>query len=422
MLERVFLSAGSEAGGPYWIGLLGIESVSIKYAKGITTDQSGNIYICGASLDGYNFQIAKYNTAGTLQWQRRLYSGDLATANSITTDSSGNVYVTGYTATNTIQFVKYDSSGNLQLQRALFGTNAKGYGITTTNSGYIAVTGRATISVVAMIVALYNSAGTLQWQKRIYGISSARPAIGYSIVSNGTWLYACGQYFDGSRNNIHLVKLDETGSGFGSWQRDLQDTDNLEGYAVTCDADGNIYICTSSTQNYVIIAKYNSAGTLQWQRRIFTDGVPGSYSIASDSSNNVYIIGHFNSGTDRDIFIFKYNSDGSIQWQRSLNSGGEDYGYSIDITPTGEIVISGQSMIGGFYGMLVAKLPSDGSKTGTYSVGGYSFTYAVLSKTESAGTLLENNQTLSIFNPNLSEGATGRTESATTLTSTVTTI
>lgn len=93
----------------------------------ITVDSSGNVFVLGYKDTSPKTQvIVKYNSSGTIQWARQL-SINSATLTSITmsnnrclsTDSSGNVYAilpgTVNGAPNCL--VKYDSSGTIQWQR-----------------------------------------------------------------------------------------------------------------------------------------------------------------------------------------------------------------------------------------------------------------------------------------------------------------
>jgi hypothetical protein len=70
------------------------------------------------------------------------------------------------------------------------------------------------------------------------------------------------------------------------------------------------------------IVKYNSSGTLQWQRQLTGGSSNSTYDMHVDSSSNVYIAGQTNRGTAQfDGYIAKYNSSGTLQWQRQFTYG-----------------------------------------------------------------------------------------------------
>ena len=120
--------------------------------------------------------------------------------------------------------------------------------------------------------------------------------------------------------------------------------------------------------------------------------------------------------------IAKYNTSGTIQWQRSLGSTAESSGLHIAINSLGDIYVSGFTEVSGPRSFLFAKLPSDGSRTGTYTVGGYSFTYAASTLTDAAGTLSSLSLSLTDSTPSLTTTASTLTDAASTFTSTVTSI
>ena len=122
-----------------------------------------------------------------------------------------------------------------------------------------------------------------------------------------------------------------------------------------------------STTINILIAKYNSSGTIQWQRKIVGDGSDSDYGrgIALDSSDNVYITGKIHNLSGGigvgSLFLAKYNSSGTIQWQNRLNTdtnqGAEGYGMAID--SSGNIYVAGYDQVSN--DMLIAKYDTSGT-------------------------------------------------------------
>ena len=327
--------------------------------QGIGSDSSGNIYAAGSMTNTNNrsrFMAAKWNNAGTLQWQKALGFGTASTesgsASAIHVDSSGNVYVAGYmTITSETNFqrfaiAKYNSGGTLQWARTLGlvpnagGNYSNATGISTDSSGnvYFVGTGRVgteSPAVVAGHIFKYNSSGTLQWQRRYDGFTNS--------------------YFNGCATN----------------------------------SSGDTYIVGNATNasslNFPILLKVDTNGSLSWQKTYSSGsyGSPNFYSVSLDSSGNVYTF-----GADPSISsvtfgtIVKWDSSGNISFQRGLsvaNSSGNPIGPSSITFAYGGGVnsdsISAASRISvqrdngetffWTYSEILAKLPLDGSKSGS---------------------------------------------------------
>lgn len=151
---------------------------SVEIVTGMTTDASGNTYICGAtevSGQGYNMYVAKLTSSLTIAWQQT-YNGSSNLddiAKGIQVDASGNVYITGYSTSSTqgkdIRTIKYNSSGTLQWNNVINSTtngNDQAYDMEIDASSNIYVVGsiaRDNGNLLDYYTVKYNSSGTKIW-------------------------------------------------------------------------------------------------------------------------------------------------------------------------------------------------------------------------------------------------------------------
>ena len=366
--------------GSAWIATLG--------GRGVEVDSSGNVYVCGYNSSigqgSHEIYLVKYNSSGVIQWQRSLGGTSSDYGHGLALDSSGGLYIGGFTSSagqggNDMMIAKYNSSGAIQWQRTLGSSgNDQGLNVATDSSDNVYLCGTSATSGAGMeelIIAKYNSSGTIQWQRRLGG-SANDVAYGVATDSSDN-VYVCGSTRSNS-SNTDMIIAKYNSSGTIQWQRLLYSSSGSDiARRITTDSSGNVYI--SGHTNSIgqgnadlLIAKYNTSGTLQWQRIIGGTGAEYGYGIAVDSSGGVYFGG--SGGSSADIFLAKYNSSGVIQWQRYLTYDWDSL-YDLTIDDSGSLYFTG--------GVVTAKLPTDGSLTGTYG----SYTYAAASLTEAASTL-----------------------------------
>ena len=422
-------------GGNYFIGVLniGVGTPGNPAFLSNAVDSSGNVYLCSSSSVGgvFAMQIAKYNKLGSIQWQRRLGDASLGGGgSSIAVDSSGNVYVCGTLAVsgNGFLIAKYNTSGTLQWQTQLRtgvgGSNTNPCSIALDSSNNVYVTGYSRDSTPAFLSlsAKYNTSGTLQWQKSFQMAGGGNFGYGNTADPSGN-VYVCG--LDAG---LQIAKFDT--SGTVQWQRTFGSSASSYGRSVVTDSSGNVYVCgttylTANASNEFLIVKYDTSGTLQWQKSLGNTQQEYGWSIAIDSANNIYVCGDsYQDGTGTsNIQIAKYNSSGTIQWQRYLGlSGLNDFGRSVAVDISNNIYVSGFSNTSGSdYNFLFVKLPGDGSLTGTYSVGSNSFTYAASGLTDTTLSLTSSTSSLTSANTSLFD-STALADAASSLTSSVTTI
>ncbi len=113
-----------------------------------------------------------------------------------------------------------------------------------------------------------------------------------------------------------------------------------------------------------VIAKYNSSGTLQWDK-LFAEGentyIDELYGVDVNGSY-MYVIGRTTStDDDGDAFVVKVNtSTPSITWKKYLgSSAGAEDGWDIDVDGSGNVYVTGD--YSGGPGSLTYKLNSSGA-------------------------------------------------------------
>lgn len=143
----------NSSGDSLWVKRYnGIESSS-DYAKSVSVDSSGNVYVFGqsfSSISNYDFATVKYNSSGVFQWDR-IYNGPgngVENPLAMALDKNGNVYVTGsssFTGQNyNYATIKYDSSGNEKWSDTYNGTASgsdESFSIAADTKGNIYITG-----------------------------------------------------------------------------------------------------------------------------------------------------------------------------------------------------------------------------------------------------------------------------------------
>ena len=381
-----FVVKYDSSGSLQWQRYLGGGFETNTIFESIALDSSNNVYVAGYTnqqgAGSWDVLVAKYNSSGTIQWQRTLGGTSIDQSfGGIAVDSSGNAYVIGYTMSTgagdrDFLIVKYNTSGTIQWQRTLGDSFLQvGNAVAVDSSGNVYVTGSNAIGnfpsyQLRVLVAKYNTSGTIQWQKVLYGSS------------------------------------DEAGKG------------------IALDSSGNIYIAGFSKSfgagEDLVVAKYNSSGTVQWQRKLSGSSNESGTAISVDSSGNVYVTGLTQStgAGSYDILIAKYNTSGTIQWQRTLGGSSFSEGDGITVDNSGNVYVAGatNSTGAGSSDFIIAKLPDDGSLTGTYG----SLTYASSSLTDAATTLTEGTSSLTSSSSSLTDSSSTLTDAASSLTSSTT--
>jgi hypothetical protein len=354
-------------------------------------DGSANIFVPGHIKDTgtpYRGLTLKTDAAGSIQFQRQLaHATEDVVMLAIGLDSSGNVYVTGFqydgaAPTNTYKWVlcKYNSAGTLQWQRLI--SKAGGdfnYGqgdMVVTSAGDIYLGGAhnnvGTSGQNAPVVMKYDASGVLQWQYYLSGLGSDVRLYRLAFDATNNRLYGAGARV--SSANRLLFRLDVAATPTLSWT--LTDTgsagDNYVGLCVA--ANGDIVAAAFSDpsgNHFTQLDRFTAAGAGVWRATLNNSSVSPNWLVPNylqrDASDNFYWGGFYGDlpGAPATIkgLTWKIDTSGNSLWYRTLTppTGGAQHLGIVPISTTSVVQTTYAS------GLVVLKVPADGTKTGTYS-------------------------------------------------------
>ncbi len=355
--------------------------------KAFAVDKNGDVYVTGWSeFEGtyYDIVTVKYSTSGSLIWTK-IYKGkfeaeDLPT--DIAVDASGFVYVVGntYAREDDMDYIllKYSPNGTLRWKR-IYNT-----GDHDEDAAFIGVDGSNRIYLTSSFGTIrYTSSGALQWidgdgypigtdgvglnfdkMNNVYIISKYRDEHSINICTpEGDWFESFDGFAVGINNNRNLYIASRGGwyddagvykidSLFGFLWRQLPfsyKTSNDQFIDLVSDKNGNIYVAST---NYLTL-KYDSTGTLQWNKTVNTGFPYRTNSMAIDSSGNVFVTGflddYYYGGSSWDFLTIKYDPHGNQIWSDRFN-GPENYfdiPYDLASDINSNLYVAGRSRVAG---------------------------------------------------------------------------
>jgi hypothetical protein len=254
--------------------------------------------------------------------------------------------------------VATDSSGNVYVAGNTYG-NLDG----NTNTGWLAGI------FEDMFLVKYDSSGTKQWTKQI-GTPTIDLGVGVATDSSGN-VYVLGNTngdLDGNTNagyrDIFVVKYNS--SGTKQWTKQIGKGYYDSGTEIATDSSDNVYVLghtgTNAGDLEMFLVKYDSSGTTQWTQQIGTTTDSG-VGVATDSSGNVYVTGDTRyciscdsiglGGNIRlgldDIFLVKYDSSGTMQWTKLFGTWTRDDVLAVTIDSSDNVYVTGATY-GGMHG------------------------------------------------------------------------
>ncbi len=373
------------------------------FCYGIATDSQGNAYWAGSVSGTADFGcgtltvgstiagfVAKVDPNGVCQWVRGITVGfNDAHVYGIAIDADDRIYVTGsYDGNATfgsgitlnslgsddIFLARYDVDGNcLWARRA--GSNAsndEARGIALSPDGGVFIAGFSGGTTIGfdgisvpnpgnyrqIVVARYDSTGTVQWAKASTGSGQYKSARGIS-VANGR-LFVTGQFsfiagsFDGipiSTTTVggkaYVLACDLDGNAL--WAKSYGSGDH-EGMAIAADTLGNVFmvgrmsgslflsddtLVSASSNDDIMLLKFDADGNYQWGRSTGSANRDLAWGVTADGKGNAYVAAQFNSTVDffgtsltssggEDIAILKVDGAGNVVWAAKAGGGARD--------------------------------------------------------------------------------------------------
>jgi len=290
----------------------------------IRVDANNNIYVTGTSTGNgtlTDYATLKYDQSGNVLWTTRYNYNNLPeVATSLEIDNSGNIFVAGASASSYVNsdfcIVKYNSSGT-QISVRRHATTGNGYDLpsemTIGSNGniYIVGTSEAGNNKNVKLLALTNTL-TVIWAQ--YIDQFGRDDEGYSIAltpSNNLVITGYSEKTNGGTNLI-VAKYSLTGSQL--WLKNktaLIDNEIAKGRRVKANNNGKIFVsgeCFTGNSRDFITQSYNDNGNLIWERTYDYSNETEKASQLIVSNDDVIITGTTNDGTTDKTASLKYSS------------------------------------------------------------------------------------------------------------------
>lgn len=343
-----------------------IKSEGFDEAFDLVTDHEGNTYVAGMmefdtdfgnniilhSAGIHDIFLAKYNPVGKLVWAKRAGGKGGDKIQSITLDGSGHIFVTG----------EYEDTCYWD---AIMKVTA-GPGINN------------------MFIAKYDTSGPVIWVRNI-STTSPMHTRGYGITCDAVGnVYACGgtkgdTYYDGNflfttagDYDGTVVKFDPNGNF--CWARRMGGVESDKAYGIVSDNNSSIYVTgyfvgtadfssnvnlTGRGHTDIFLAKYDTAGTLQWAKQVGDTGFERGHDITFNVNGQIILTGEFQTcafGTNMaysrgnlDMFLAAYNDNGDNIWVVSGGGVEDDIGRGVAHDTSGNIYVIGDYADSGIF-------------------------------------------------------------------------
>ncbi len=338
-----------------WLSTFNNTPNNNDFATIITKDNAGNVYVAGSSYTGISnnqdLTVIKYNSAGVQQWIKH-YNGpgnNYDIASGIVIDNSGNVYVTGASVGSLFAMVdyvtiKYNSAGIQQWATRYNYSNGIDIpsGISLDNSGNVIVSGSSASSSINndwdFATVKYNAStgSQMQVQRQINTGNAQDKLTSQTKDASGNTYVTGATSSNGVNFDIQTIKYNSSMTPVWVKTYDGYSLNDI-GNSIAVDNLGNVIVGGSSdkpsSQKEMILLKYDNNGNLLWkqskQEKLNT-GTAEILKVQVAANNEIYVGGHYTI-LNQDIAVIKYATNGNILFEKIYNGIGNNMDVFLDL-------------------------------------------------------------------------------------------
>ncbi len=370
--------------GYSWMKSIAYEYVINEIVNDVAVDDDGNIYFAGTYFEESDaavpnagttyFFIGKKSPDGTLLWMKNsVSSGAENTINSIAVDANGNVYAVGLANAgtsfdgNNFQsngqkdgfLLKLDTDGNFQYSRTIGSfNNDNALDVVVDNENKPVVTGNFDFLLQVSQIEFYqyamgnddtfmlkfNEDGSLVWSTTF---ASTSKDYGRRLAcDNNNNIYLAGEFqstlsqngisiYSPDDRNVYLAKFNSAGTI--QWAVQCGTTGNDSVTALDVTPEGDVFLAYKYEDGTPFVAKYSTSGTLLETMDFTGAGSLAIKDIMCDLHGNMYMTGEFSGqidfatgvsltsqGTTPDFFIVRYDNTGTLNLNFTGNQQNEN--------------------------------------------------------------------------------------------------
>lgn len=271
-------------------------------------------------------------STGPSEWWALEFSETLGVGGSMLfQDSSDNTlwFAASKSSPTEIYISNLNEEGEILSDKAFIGGTITDFDSINEYSSFIHAVGTTYPSDPrAVVFKISRGDYSISWQKEPYISSTTdlRASLNYNgntTDSSGNVVLAYQREVD---NALMLTKADS--SGAHQWTYDFDDTNgNANGSAVSGNGGGSIAAAIRSIGTAYFEAAYIdcTTPTITWQRRLTLTGATFSVmTCEADSTGSVYVLAMDTGATDNELYLSKWNSAGTLQWKRKIYDTGID--------------------------------------------------------------------------------------------------